>query len=121
MAEGMRGTAAELRYLGNMCESDNCELVATSITSDNLELSQVRAGLGGGFENTSELKVMNYKEAMRSPDKEHWIEEVGNEKLQFDKFKAVTPVSRSQVPAGSKITTTTWAMKKKTNGKFRVD
>ena len=62
---------------------------------------------------------MNYKEAMRSPDKEHWIEEVGNEKLRFDKFKAVTPVSRSQVPAGSKIMTTPWAMKKKMNGKFR--
>ena len=42
MTEGMRGTAAELRYLGNMCKADNCELVATSITSHNLELSQVR-------------------------------------------------------------------------------
>ena len=81
MTKGMQGTAAELRYLGNMCEAYNCELVATSITSDNLELSQVGAGLGGGFVNTSELKAMNYKEAMRSPDKEHWIEEVGNEKL----------------------------------------
>ena len=81
MTEGMGSTTVELRYLGNMCEADSCELVATSITRDNLELSQVRAGLGGVFENTSELKVMNYKEAMRSPDKEHWIEEVGNEKL----------------------------------------
>ena len=119
MTEGMLGTAAELRYLGSMCEADNYELCTTSITSDNVELAQVGAGLGGGFENTQELKVMNYKEAMRSPDKEHWIEEVGNEKLRFDKFNAVTPVPRSQVPSGSKIMTTTWAMKKKTNGKFR--
>ena len=62
---------------------------------------------------------MNYKEAMRSPDREQWTEEVGNEKRRFDKFGAVTPVPRSEVPAGSKIMTTTWAMKKKTNGKFR--
>ena len=40
MTKGMLGTAAELRYLGNMCEADNCELVATSITSDTMELSE---------------------------------------------------------------------------------
>ena len=39
MTEGMLGTAVELKYLGNMCEADNCELVAMSITSDNIELS----------------------------------------------------------------------------------
>ena len=32
---------------------------------------------------------------------------------------AVTPVPRSEVPVGSKIMTSTWAMKKKTNGKLR--
>ena len=119
MIGGMSGTATELRYLGGMAEIDHSELASASITAECLELSVVGAGLGGGFANTSELKVMNYKEAMRSPDREQWTEEVGNEKRRFDKFGAVTPVPRSEVPAGSKIMTTTWAMKKKTNGKFR--
>ena len=119
MTEGMHGTAAELRYLGNLCELDNEEIAAAMMTVENIELSNVGAGLGGGFGNTSELRVMNYKEAMRSPDREAWIEEIGNEKRRFDKFKAVTPVPRDQVPVGSKILTTTWAMKKKTNGALR--
>ena len=33
------------------------------------EIAVVGAGLGGGFENTNELKVLNYKKAMASPDK----------------------------------------------------
>jgi hypothetical protein len=32
----------------------------------------VGAGLGGGFENTHELHVMNYNEVMESNDKEKW-------------------------------------------------
>ena len=30
------------------------------------------AGLGGGFENSAELHVMNYKTAMKTGDKEKW-------------------------------------------------
>jgi hypothetical protein len=32
------------------------------------EFANVGAGVGGGFENTKELKVMNYKEAINGPD-----------------------------------------------------
>jgi hypothetical protein len=109
-----------------MAELDNAELAAAAITAENLELmyeaketAAVGAGIGGGFTNSSELKVMNYREAMKSADAEEWKDEVRNEKERFDKFKALTPVLRSEVPAGAKIMTTTWAMKKKTNGKLR--
>ena len=34
------------------------------------EIAVVGAGLGGGFENTNELKVLNYKKAMASLDKD---------------------------------------------------
>ena len=61
---------------------------------------------------------MNYKEAMKSNDAEAWKVKIGWEKQRFDKFKALTAVERSKVPKGSKIMTTTWAMKKKTNGKL---
>ena len=53
----LAGTAAELHYFGALAELDNEEISA-------FELILVGDGLGGGFENTTELKVMNYKEAM---------------------------------------------------------
>lgn len=36
------------------------------------------------------------------------------------KHKAFEPVKLEDVPKGEKILTTTWAMKKKSNGKFRA-
>ena len=35
-------------------------------------MAAVGAGLGGGFENTRELKVMKYKEAMKD-DPVNWL------------------------------------------------
>jgi len=35
------------------------------------KLACVGAGLGGGFENTNELHAMNYKAAMKTPDKKN--------------------------------------------------
>ena len=46
----------------------------------------------------SELKVMNYRETMTSKDAEASAEEVGNEKIGFDKFNTFTLVLRSKVP-----------------------
>ncbi len=40
------------------------------------EFSNVSAGVGGGFENTKELRVMNYKEAVNGPDGQCWNAEV---------------------------------------------
>ena len=62
------------------------------------------------------MKVLNFRQAMKGKDAEEWLKEVKNEKKRFNKYNALTPVSRSLVPKGSKIMTTTWAMKKKVNG-----
>ena len=77
-----------------------------------MELILVGAGGGGGFENTKELKVMNYKQAMID-DKEGWTKEVANKKARFDRFKALPTVKQKDLSKGAKVTTTTWAMKKK--------
>ena len=108
----IQGTAVKLRYLACMAELDNDEVAAT----ENL---LVGAGIGGGFSNTTELKVMKYKEAMSSEDAEAWKEEVTKEKERFDKFNGLTPVPRSQMPKGTKLMRATWAMKKKLSGKLR--
>ena len=115
----LTSTAIELRYQSEMAEIDHAEVTAVLMTRDNLEVTVVGAGVGGGFSNTNELKVMNYREAMKSKQAAEWTDEVSNEKDRFDKYKAVSPVPRNKLPAGTKILTSTWAMKTKSNGKLR--
>ena len=106
----LAGTAAELHYFGSLAELDNEEISA-------FELILVGAGLRGGFENTTELKVMNFKEATKGKNKNEWIKEVSNEKSWFDRFNALTAVNKRDLPKGAKKMTSTWAMKQKANGK----
>jgi hypothetical protein len=77
------------------------------------EFANVGAGVGGGFENTKDLKVMNYKEAGNGPDGVHWQAEVENEYQLFE------VVLCKDLPAGTKIIDSVWAMKKKSNGALR--
>ncbi len=56
---------------------------------------------------------------MQSPDKDAWEEEIMNEYERFKKFNVVTVVPSSELPENVKVMSTTWAMKKKTNGKRR--
>eukprot|EP00984_Skeletonema_dohrnii_P034690 scaffold33638_cov142-Skeletonema_dohrnii-CCMP3373.AAC.8 len=86
---------------------------------DNVESNLVGAGIGGGFEHTSELKTLNYKQAMSSDDAEDWKVEVVNEKARFDKYGVFTAVKRSELPDNAKVLTTMWVFKKKTNGQRR--
>ncbi len=44
-----------------------------------VKFSNVRAGLGGGFEDTNELKPMTYNEAIHGPDGEAWKQDIENE------------------------------------------
>ena len=54
-----------------MCKLDDKEM-------KNIETAAVRAGLGGEFDHTSELKVMKFKELMNRPDYKS-KEEIENE------------------------------------------
>ena len=69
------GKAAEISAVQNqhayLAELDNEELrIHIKVTHLYLELESVGAGLGGGFTNTNELKVMKYQEAANVPDGE---------------------------------------------------
>ena len=85
-----------------------------------VELAAVGAGLGGGFEHTSELKVLKFKQAMKTKDRVEWLKAVEEEHKKMEKYKVWTPVKLSKVPKGAKVLSTTWAMKKKANGVFRA-
>jgi hypothetical protein len=47
-------------------------------TDSKTEFANVGAGIGGGFENTMELKPMKYKEAINGPDGKAWAKEIEN-------------------------------------------
>jgi hypothetical protein len=76
-----------------------------------LEFANVGAGIGGGFTNTKELKVINYKEAVNGPDGVSWQAEVENEYQQMVANKVFEVVLRKDLPAGKKIIDSVWVMK----------
>ena len=90
-----------------------------SILEDE-EIACVGAGIGGGFENTSELKVMKYKEAMETDERENWKKSVEEEHERMKKYKVWEPIEEKNVPEDATVITSTWAMKKKSNGKYRA-
>ena len=55
-----------------MAELDNVELTNMYMSLRSIELALIGAGVGGGIKHTSELKVLNYKRAMQSPDADEW-------------------------------------------------
>ena len=80
------------------------------------EIACVGAGIGDGFSNTNGLKVMKYKEAMASPEAKGWKEAVVKDHDRMVQHKVWKPVKHKDVPAGAKVITSTWAMKKKSHG-----
>jgi hypothetical protein len=57
-----------------------------------------------------------YNEAINGPDGERWKAEVENEYQQMVNCKVFKPVIKSNLPPGTKIIDSVWAMKKKSNG-----
>jgi hypothetical protein len=49
----------------------------------HMEVANVGAGAGGGFENKQELQVMKYDEAINGPDGERWKAKIENEYQQM--------------------------------------
>ena len=73
-------------------------------------------GLGGGFENSAELHVMNYKTAMNTGDKEKCYLSVEEEDDRMN--ECLGSGEKNQVADEAKVISSTWAMKKKVNGTF---
>jgi hypothetical protein len=72
--------------------------------------------MGCGFVNTQELLVMTYNEAIKGPDGNRWKEEVENKFCQMIKNKVFKTVLKKDLPHGTKIIDSVWAMKKKSSG-----
>ena len=105
-------SAAFQNYLCCMNELDNEE------AKMNMEFNQVGAGVGGGFESTTELKPMKYREAMNGLDGAAWREEIENEHERMVKNNVFKVIKKSEMPEGAKCIDSTWACKKKSSGKL---
>jgi hypothetical protein len=75
-------------------------------TDEEMEFANVGAGIGGGFENTMELKPMKYKEAIYGPDRKAWEKEIENEHDRMVK-KNAWEVKKSSLPKGMKVINST--------------
>ena len=88
---------------------------------DNVyELCHLGAALGGGFENTAELRPMKYGQAMQTKHKANWVKAVREEYDRMEEHGVFKAISRKDVPEKAKIITATWAMKMKSDGTFRA-
>ncbi len=62
---------------------------------------------------------MDYKEAVSGPDGENWKDEVENEYQRMLANKVFEVVLQKDLPPGTKLIDSVWAMKKKSNGTLR--
>ncbi len=77
-----------------------------------VEFSNVGAGLGGGFENTNELKPMKYNEAIHGPDGEAWKQEIENEHNCMVKNQVFE--EKTTFPKAQRSLTSNWHVRIKT-------
>ena len=108
-------TTAEQEYLKYLSE-----LQMKEYEEADAEYALVGAGISSGIENTKELRVMKYPEAMAGEDREKWKEAVEQEHDKMARMKVWRPVKLKNFPKGSKILSSTWSMKKKANGVYCV-
>jgi hypothetical protein len=71
-------------------------------TDGKMEFTNVGTSIGGGFENTMELKPMKFNEAINRLDGKAWEKEIENEHDRMAKNDAWEPVKKSLLPKGTK-------------------
>jgi hypothetical protein len=113
---------AEMNFYAAMMNASCAEIDDIEVRNvseiKHKEFACVGAGIGGGFQNTNELHVMKYKQAMATKDKDEWDAAVAEEHRKMKNYNVWTPIKLRDVPPESKILTSTWAMKKKANGTY---
>ena len=118
-------TNAELNYYQVMTQLPGGWEIGTNSANEigcyaAFEFALVGAALGGGFENTNELHVLKYNEAMSGPDKIQWTKAVTEEYERMRKMGVWKAIPPDKLPAGTRPITKTWACKKKSNGTYRA-
>jgi hypothetical protein len=85
---------AESNDYSILSEVNEEEFADEEVTTKGTEVGCVGAQIGGGFDNTNELKVMKFDEAMRIDNKPQWEQAIKEEYERFDKNKVFKKVKR---------------------------
>ena len=93
--------------------SNNVANILDEEEIENLQVSLVGAGLGGGFDHTNGLHVMKNEDAINWPDGEAWKWEGKNEHKEMIVHKVWV---KKQVTKGTSILCSVWSMKMKMDG-----
>ena len=112
-------TPAEDKYYTTMLLMNEVACTAADECEDP-EVACVGAALGGGFQNTAELKAMKCRDVMAGPDKKEWEDAIHEECLKMKNHNVFKEVKKKDLPDGAKVLTSTWAMKTKSNGDRRA-
>jgi hypothetical protein len=72
------------------------------------EFNLVGMGIGGGFNNTEELHVLTYDQAMSSSKHREWKDAVAEEHDRMVQHGVFIPVPINDIPADAKRITSTW-------------
>ena len=75
---------------------------------------------GAAFHHTNELQVMKLHHALQSNDKEAWEAAIAHELARFKKHSVFEVVPKKLLPPTTRPLSSTWNMKKKSNGVFRA-
>ena len=107
-------------YYACLAEIDHEEMEQNlNVTNCYIEYANIGAGIGGGFEHTSELRPMKYHQAINGPRGKEWKAEIENEHARMVKNDVLNAVPREKLPKGTKTIDSTWACKQKSNGTLR--
>jgi hypothetical protein len=90
-------------------------------TDGEMKFANIGAGIGGGFENTMELKPMKYNEAINGPDGKDREKEIENEHDRMVKNNAWESVKKILLPKGTKVIDSTWVCKKRALESYASD
>jgi hypothetical protein len=90
------------------------------VYADGVEEMTVGAGVDGGFVNTNELHTIKYDDAMATKDRSKWIQAVEEEYAHMMDHRVIEPTELWHIPAGTRVLSTTWVMKKKANGRYKA-
>jgi hypothetical protein len=92
------------------------------VYADGVEEMMVGAGVDGGFINTNELHTIKYDDAMASKDRSKWIQAVEEEYayMMDHRVRVIEPTELCHIPAGTRVLSTTWMVKKKANGRYKA-
>ena len=118
---GLRRSAKEYSKFQADLDKEMNKISTSSPPPSVLPESALVGAIGTAFHHTVELQVRKLYQALRSEDKEAWEEAIKSEHERFKQHNVFKVCKKASLPARHKLLSSTWSMKKKVNGQFKLD